>query len=122
MIKIYDDNLNVDIPDNCDVEDVIKVMEELDEVYKKRSKTFSNLVSVHVDTLIIAFYAMMDQGGKEFDRILHELKTAWDKLTQLQKDKLTTHIEEMIEKEIITDPEIIAWIKTQESIQESDFL
>lgn len=122
MIKIYDDNLNVDIPDNCDVEDVIKVMEELDEVYKKRSKNSSNLISVHKDTLIIAFYAMMDQSGSELDRILHEIKSAWDKFTLIQKDKLTTHIEEMIEKEIITDPEIIAWIKTQESIQESDFL
>lgn len=123
MIRIYDDNLKVDIEDNCDVEDVIKVMEELDQVYKNRSKQNSKNVTVNRDTLLIAFYAMTDQPGAELERITHEIKGSWSILSQLQKDKLTTQLNTLIEEEKIKDEELITWIKTlEDDVHESDFL
>ncbi len=122
MIRIYDDNLNVDIADNADVEEVIKVMEELDQVYKARSKNHTNNVSVHKDTLMIAFYAMMHQPGAELERILNEIKKNWDSLTQVEQDKLENEFKKLIDEGIITDPEKIEWIQKIDEVEESDFL
>lgn len=114
MIKIFGADHELELKDKVDLNEVLEVMNELDEVYKKNSQKNSNMISIDKDILFYTFEYSIKANDENITTIMIAIIKYWDKFSTDQQDYILKNINKLVEKEIIDDDNITNWLENQQ--------
>lgn len=114
MIKIYDQTTYLDIEDNADLETTLEVMEELDEIYKKRSENNELNITINKRTLYYStLYVLNDLTSLDAISVITDSLRFWEKFSVEEQEKLFNEISKKVNDNLIVDKTITYWISKQ---------
>jgi hypothetical protein len=114
MIKIFGADHELELKDKVDLNEVLEVMNELDEVYKKNSQKNSNMISIDKDILFYTFEYAIKANYENITIIIVSIIKYWDKFSKDQQDFVLKNINKLVEKKIIDDDNIKNWLLNQQ--------
>lgn len=117
MIKIYDQTSYLEVDDNSDLETVLTVMDDLDDIYKKRSEDSKELISINKRTLFYStLYVLENNDSEDRIEIVTDSLRFFDKFTSQEQDKLVLEISKQIDNKSINDEMIISFVEKNSNL------
>jgi hypothetical protein len=114
MIRIYDHSPIVDIEASTDLDTALKVMENLDEIYKKRSLEKKDYISIHKRVLYFStLYVVSNKINENSILVLQSVIEYWDKFSNIEQEELLNKISSFVKEEKIVDKILSSWLKNK---------
>jgi len=110
MIKVFENDYEVNIDNNIDLNEILKEMEQIDDMYRQKNIEKKHFISTNSTIVFYAFNYNIELMNKDTLPLIHLIIKNWDKFDKIEQNVMLEKISKKIESNYLDDV-VISWVK-----------
>ena len=110
MIKVFENDYEVNIDNNIDLNEILKEMEQIDDMYRQKNIEKKHFISTNSTIIFYAFNYNIELMNKDTLPLIHLIIKNWDKFDKIEQNVMLEKISKKIESNYLDDV-VISWVK-----------